>query len=179
MDNRQTASRGQPVKVRLANEKPAYIVSNPQHVQKLFKASKELGFEEFSVRVLEKVKKFPHSDGLIMLADKSGPSSTPLLPNVPKQSRIWQAIHHNYQDNLTGIDSVQSLTKRFIGLLSQELDTVTAPGTWSNASINALMEEKMFRASTISLAGPKLFELRPNFTKDFWDYDESLSVASS
>ncbi|KAK8076796.1 Cholesterol 7-alpha-monooxygenase [Apiospora phragmitis] len=139
---------GRPVKICLANEKPAYILSRAQDVQSLFRASKELTFEEFSVRVLEKVKKFPREDGAKMEADTSGSSVVP-LHNVPESTRIWRAVHANYDSNLTGSGPVSALTNR-------------------------LLEDKMFRASTRTLVGDAIFDLSPSFTADFWGARERV-----
>ncbi|KAK6823004.1 Cytochrome P450 [Apiospora arundinis] len=166
---------GRPVKIRLAHEKPAYILSNAQDVQRLFRASKELTFEEFSVRVLEKVKKFPREDGARMEADTSGSSAVP-FHNVPESSRIWRAIHCNYDSNLTGSDSVSILTTRFVSLFREELDRITTPenDAWTAGCVNSLLEDKMFRASTRTLVGDAIFDISPSFTSDFWDYDKNF-----
>lgn len=144
-------------------------------MQKLFRASKELTFEEFSVRVLEKVKKFPREDGIKMEADKSGSLVVPFHA-VPKESRIWRAIHENYDSNLTGAGPVSALTNRFVALFTEELDAgvAAAGGRWTEASVNALLEDKMFRASTRTLAGDGVFDVAPNFTASFWAYDKSF-----
>ncbi|KAK7961236.1 Cytochrome p450 family protein [Apiospora saccharicola] len=168
---------GRPVKIRLANEKPAYILSNAQDVQGLFRASKELTFEQFSVRVLEKVKKFPREDGARMEADTSGSATVPLHPGVPESSRIWRAIHANYDSHLTGSGPVSVLTNRFVRLFQEELDQVAPPsgkGGWTTGCINSLLEDKMFRASTRTLVGDAIFDLSPSFTADFWEYDQNF-----
>ncbi|KAK8108373.1 hypothetical protein PG984_014174 [Apiospora sp. TS-2023a] len=168
---------GRPVKIRLANEKPAYILSNAQDVQGLFRASKELTFEEFSVRVLEKVKKFPREDGAKMEADTSGSATIPLHP-VPESSRIWRAIHANYDSHLTGSGPVSVLTNRFVRLFQEELDQVASAegkgARWTTGCVNSLLEDKMFRASTRTLVGDAIFDLSPTFTSDFWEYDQNF-----
>lgn len=126
------------------------------------------------MRVLEKVKKFPREDGIKMEADKSGSLAVPFHP-VPKDSRIWRAIHENYDSNLTGAGPVSALTNRFVTLFAEELDAgIPAGGHWTEASINALLEDKMFRASTRTLAGDGVFEVAPGFTASFWAYDKSF-----
>ncbi|KAM5384726.1 hypothetical protein ACJA88_002573 [Fusarium oxysporum] len=106
----QKVENGEPIRMRLGNVH-AYLIHGTRNVQQVFRCSKELTFEEFALRVAQKVKRLPAKDAAL------GPIEI-------------------------GIDE--------------------------------FMKHHMFRASTIALAGRKVFDIDPNFADVFWDYDEDF-----
>lgn len=162
---------GSPVRIRLGSLH-AYLVFGAHNVQTIFRNSKDLTFEEFALRVAQKVKRLPVDDAALLAADKSGSATRPLT-DVTSTPRIWRKFHEIYEKNLTGSKAVSSLTDRFVDEFARQIKT-SSKSSWKDVKINDMLQDIMLAASTITLAGPALFELDPHFTKHFWEYDEAF-----
>ena len=162
---------GAPVRLRLGSIH-AYLIFGAHNVQAVFRNSKDLTFEEFALRVAQKVKRLPARDAAILGADKSGSAARPLTDG-PNNIRIWRTFHDIYEKNLTGIRAVSLLTNRFVNEFVIQIDTLSVDSV-RNVKVNDLLQDSMLKASTRTLAGPALFEIAPDFAKHFWDYDEAF-----
>lgn len=146
-----------------------YMVAGADNVQTLFRKSRDLTFEFMQLRVAQTVKKLPSQDAAKLGADTSGTFAAPLNP-VPEQQRIWRQLHNIYAENLAHGDAVNGLTKMFIREYSLELDEFQAD-EGKATQIYAFLQDKMFKASTVTLAGPRYLESSPDLARDFWQYD--------
>ncbi|KAM7198353.1 Cytochrome P450 [Rhypophila sp. PSN 637] len=164
---------GEPVRLRLGNVH-AYLIHGSRNVQHVFRCSRDLTFEEFALRVAHKVKRLPAEDVALVAKDLSG-SSRVSLTDVPSEdpSRIWRKFHEIYENHLIGGKAVSFLTDLFVGSLVKEIDSVSDK-EWTQCGVDEFMKDKMFRASTTALAGPGVFEMDPDFTRNFWDYDHDF-----
>ncbi|KAF5558266.1 cytochrome p450 3a7 [Fusarium napiforme] len=168
---RQKVDNGEPIRMRLGNVH-AYLIHGTRNVQQVFRCSKELTFEEFALRVAQKVKRLPPKDAALVAKDISGSSRLPLT-ETREEDRIWRKFHEIYESHLIGANAVSALTELFIDTMIDELSTVGTQGP-IEIGIDELMKHHMFRASTIALAGRKVFDIDPNFADVFWDYDEDF-----
>ncbi|KAI1048894.1 hypothetical protein LB506_004766 [Fusarium annulatum] len=168
---RQKVDNGEPIRMRLGNVH-AYLIHGTRNVQQVFRCSKELTFEEFALRVAQKVKRLPAKDAALVAKDISGSSRLPLT-ETREEDRIWRRFHEIYESHLIGANAVSALTELFIDTMIDELSTVGARGP-IEVGIDEFMKHHMFRASTIALAGRKVFDIDPNFADVFWNYDEDF-----
>ncbi|KAF5631729.1 cytochrome p450 3a7 [Fusarium sp. NRRL 52700] len=168
---RQKVDNGEPIRMRLGNVH-AYLIHGTRNVQQVFRCSKELTFEEFALRVAQKVKRLPAKDAALVAKDISGSSRLPLT-ETREEDRIWRKFHEIYEFHLIGASAVSALTELFIDTMIDELSTVGTQGP-IEIGIDEFMKHHMFRASTIALAGRKVFDIDPNFADVFWDYDEDF-----
>ncbi|KAF5983168.1 cytochrome P450 monooxygenase [Fusarium bulbicola] len=168
---RQKVDNGEPIRMRLGNVH-AYLIHGTRNVQQVFRCSKELTFEEFALRVAQKVKRLPAKDAALVAKDTSGSSRLPLT-ETREENRIWRKFHEIYESHLIGANAVSALTELFIDTMIDELSAVTTQGP-IEIGIDEFMKHHMFRASTIALAGRKVFDIDPNFADVFWDYDEDF-----
>ncbi|KAK6827835.1 hypothetical protein PG987_011176 [Apiospora arundinis] len=146
-----------------------YVVTGPENVQTLFRNSKDLTFEFMQLRVAQLVKGLPASDANMLRADDSGTLAVPMSP-VPADRRIWRQLHAIYGENLAHGSAVNSLTERFINEFRLQLGKESA-GQWKTTQIYALLQDKMFTASTLTLVGPRILDSNVGFAKTFWKYD--------
>ncbi|KAF5681670.1 cytochrome P450 monooxygenase 7B1 [Fusarium circinatum] len=167
----QKIDNGEPIRMRLGNVH-AYLIHGTRNVQQVFRCSKELTFEEFALRVAQKVKRLPAKDAALVAKDISGSSRLPLT-ETREEDRIWRKFHEIYESHLIGANAVSALTELFIDTMIDELSTVATQGP-IEIGIDEFMKHHMFRASTIALAGRKVFDIDPNFADVFWDYDEDF-----
>ncbi|EMT66136.1 hypothetical protein FOC4_g10006525 [Fusarium odoratissimum] len=168
---RQKVENGEPIRMRLGNVH-AYLIHGTRNVQQVFRCSKELTFEEFALRVAQKVKRLPAKDAALVAKDISGSSRLPLT-ETREEDRIWRKFHEIYESHLIGANAVSALTELFIDTMIDELGTAATQGP-IEIGIDEFMKHHMFRASTIALAGRKVFDIDPNFADVFWDYDEDF-----
>ncbi|KAG4267187.1 hypothetical protein FPRO04_04799 [Fusarium proliferatum] len=167
----QKVDNGEPIRMRLGNVH-AYLIHGTRNVQQVFRCSKELTFEEFALRVAQKVKRLPAKDAALVAKDISGSSRLPLT-ETREEDRIWRKFHEIYESHLIGANAVSALTELFIDTMIDELSTVGTRGP-IEIGIDEFMKHHMFRASTIALAGRKVFDIDPNFAGVFWNYDEDF-----
>lgn len=167
----QKVENGEPIRMRLGNVH-AYLIHGTRNVQQVFRCSKELTFEEFALRVAQKVKRLPAKDAALVAKDISGSSRLPLT-ETREEDRIWRKFHEIYESHLIGANAVSALTELFIDTMIDELGTAATQGP-IEIGIDEFMKHHMFRASTIALAGRKVFDIDPNFADVFWDYDEDF-----
>ncbi|KAH7198438.1 cytochrome P450 [Fusarium flagelliforme] len=160
---------GEPLRMRLGLDH-AYLIHGTRSVQQVFRCSKELTFEEFALRVAQKVKRLPQKDVALVAKDVSGSARIPLIPSRD-EDRIWRKFHELYEHHLIGSTAVTGLTELFVGLMVNELETVQGP---IEIGIDEFMRKHMFRASTIALAGQGVFDVDPNFADVFWEYDNDF-----
>ncbi|KAF5001554.1 hypothetical protein FDECE_10902 [Fusarium decemcellulare] len=162
---------GEPLRIRLGNVH-AYLIHGTRNVQQVFRCSKELTFEEFALRVAQKVKRLPAKDAALVAKDISGSSRQPLC-ETRDEDRIWRKFHEIYESHLIGSTAVSCLTELFINTMIDQLNTVGTQGP-IECGVDEFMKHHMFRASTIALAGRGVFDVDPKFAEVFWDYDEDF-----
>ena len=115
------------------------------------------------------VKGLPNKDTALVAKDLSG-SSRVSLTETKEEDRIWRKFHELYESHLIGSSAVSSLTDLFIDNLMEQFQSIRGDG-WVEWGVDEFMKDKMFRASTIALAGPGVFDIDPDFTETFWTYD--------
>ncbi|KAI1842734.1 hypothetical protein JX265_005061 [Neoarthrinium moseri] len=157
-----------PIKVRVASLH-MYMITGADNIQTLFRNSKDLTFEFMQIRVAQTVKGLPEQDATRLSIDNSGTLATPLSP-VPEKERIWRQLHNIYAENLAHGRAVDCLTSMFVSEFSRMIDEEPR-GKWKRTQVYKLLQDKMFRASTMVLAGPGILESNPGFAKKFWQYD--------
>lgn len=165
------SGEGEPLRLRLGNLH-AYLISGSKSVQHIFRCSRDLTFEEFALRVAHNVKGLPADDTALVAKDQSG-SSRVSLTETDEETRIWRRFHELYESHLIGSSAVSALTDLFVDNLADQFGSV-AKGGWVECGVDAFMKDKMFRASTIALAGPEVFSVDPDFAETFWAYDRDF-----
>ncbi|SPO01744.1 related to cytochrome P450 7B1 [Cephalotrichum gorgonifer] len=162
---------GEPIRIRLGNLH-AYLISGSKNVQHIFRCSRDLTFEEFALRVAHNVKGLPDADTALVAKDLSG-SSTVSLTETNEEDRIWRKFHELYETHLIGSNAVACLTDLFIGNVVEQFNHIRGRG-WVECGVDDFMKDKMFRASTVALAGPGVFDIDPEFAETFWAYDKDF-----
>ena len=150
----------------------AYLIHGSRNVQQVFRCSRELTFEEFALRVAQKVKRLPKKDADLVGKDISGSARLPLC-ETRDEDRIWRKFHEIYESHLLGSGAVSALTDLFINTMIDEFDTIGTGGSFE-CGVDEFMKHHMFRASTIALAGRGVFDVDPKFSEVFWDYDNEF-----
>ncbi len=104
--------------------------------------------------------------------DTSGIGATPLT-DVPDEKRIWKKSHATGIAHLASGPSVTVLTNKFVEIFTQELnkelqgETLTVP-------LYDFFKKAMATGSMVSVIGPEMYRLNPDFNKIYWDYDDAF-----
>jgi hypothetical protein len=141
---------------------------------RLFRTSRELSTGPASVAIMENVFGSPPETASILINDNTGCSVQPLEGSnpLPQDQRYFHLIHNTIHTNLMGA-GLADLASRYLENLEKELDELSGESEdWIEIpDLYALVQNAIFRASTIAICGPHLFELNPTFTDDFWEFD--------
>ncbi|KAM3066348.1 hypothetical protein ACMFMG_003143 [Clarireedia jacksonii] len=162
-----------PVRIRVANRQ-YFFVSGAQSMLRLFRTSRELSTGPASVTIMENVFGSPPETASILINDNTGCSVQPLEGSnpLPQDQRYFHIIHNTIHTNLMGT-GLTDLASRYLENLEKELNELSGKSEeWIEIpDLYTLIQNVIFRASTIAMCGPHLFELNPTFTDDFWEFD--------
>ncbi|KAK1751298.1 cytochrome P450 [Echria macrotheca] len=160
---------GKIVKYHLLN-KTVYVVRGQQNMQQLLRGSPDLGSEGFILDVMKGLFAMTPSDHAKFVNDKSGRLKTPNPGTEATPVRYWAAIHYLYYDYLTAPHFASALATKFNVNFSAQLETQPL-GEWTTVRIQKFVHTHLFHAAVVSLCGPRIFELNPDFTEVYWEFD--------
>jgi hypothetical protein len=171
--NRKRFGHNVPVQIRVANQQ-YFFISGAQSILRLFRTSRELSTVPASVTILETAFGSPPETASILINDNTGFSVQPLEGSnpIPQDQRFHHIIHNALHTNLMG-EGLADLASRYLENLEKELDALSGESNeWIEIpDLYMLVQNTIFRASTMAICGPTLFELNPTFTDDFWEFD--------
>ncbi|KAI9763251.1 MAG: hypothetical protein M1840_000826 [Geoglossum simile] len=149
-----------------------YLITGSSNVQKFFRSSKSLIFENFVANVTEMILGMPAADAQILREDSSGRGAVP-LGAVSERGRIWHKIVEISHSNLHDRKSLSLLATRWISKFLQEVDALHTPSgeEWVEAPIYGFIRGPMLRASVSTILGPRWLEECPTFERDLWAFD--------
>jgi hypothetical protein len=153
----------------------AYLITGSSNVQKFFRSSKSLNFENYVANVTEMILGMPSADAKILREDNSGRGVVP-FGAVSERGRIWHNIveisHSNFHDR----KSLSQLADRWFPKFLEEIDALHSPSSdgWAAVPIYELVKGPMLRASVMTIMGPRWIEECPTFERDIWTFDGSF-----
>lgn len=140
----------------------------------LFKSSRDLTTVPASILVLEGAFGSPPSERHAYEYDNTGVNPKPLEGSnlLEPNNRIWHLQHAVFHSNLLG-SGLSVIATHFMTNMEKELEALEVGfDDWTDLpDLYSLVKGIVFRASTTALCGPKLFELNPDFSSDFWEFD--------
>lgn len=142
----------------------------------LFRASRDVTTTPSAVLVLENAFGSPTSATPAFSRDNTGIFSQPLEGSKPLEphNRLFHLSHKTVHNGLSG-NGLVDLASRFMTLLEDELSKLDVGDNWIDIpDFYSVIQHTVFKASTAALCGPHLFELNPDFTTDFWDFDTRM-----
>ncbi|KAH7419535.1 cytochrome P450 [Cadophora sp. MPI-SDFR-AT-0126] len=166
-----------PVRIRVLNKK-LHFISGSESVLAIFKGSRDLTTAPASILVLQNAFGSPASTRHVFERDNTGVSTQPLegSNDLEPHNRIFAITHRSLHGHLQGI-GLKELATRFMYFLEAELSALDIghDGWTAIPDFYDLLKKSVFRASTIALCGPTLFELNPELTDDFWEFDTHIA----
>ena len=166
-----------PVRIRVLNRK-LHFISGHESFLAIFKGSRDLTTAPASILVLENAFGSPASARHVFERDNTGVSSQPLegSNDLEPHNRVFAITHRSLHGHLQGI-GLKELAARFLYFLEAELSALDiGPDEWTAIpDFYDLLKKSIFKASTTALCGPTLFELNPDLTDDFWEFDTHIA----
>ncbi|KAE8443147.1 hypothetical protein EG329_002316 [Mollisiaceae sp. DMI_Dod_QoI] len=165
-----------PVQIRVLNRK-IHFISGADSVLALFKGSRDLTTVPTSILILENAFGSPPEARPVFERDNTGVFKEP-LPNsngIEPHNRVFRITHQALHRNLQG-NALIDLADRSLKGLAAELSALDVEyNGWTEIpDLYAIIKKTVFKASTSAMCGPHLFELNPNFTNDFWEFDSKM-----
>lgn len=154
------------------------MVTNPDHIQTVFRSSKQLHSTPAIVFALRNLLNTPACAIAWYEADNSGLAKTPLKGSTTDHvDRIHFHQAHAAQRFLSN-QHLWSLSRRYIRNLEEDLKSsiVLSPSQeWIEfPDLYHFLQMNVTRAMIRALMGPALLETSPTFIEDFWAFDSNV-----
>ncbi|KAF5662418.1 cytochrome P450 monooxygenase 7a1 [Fusarium heterosporum] len=166
-----------PVQIKLLNRRMT-ILNGSNNIIDLFKSSRSVNSERWLIQVLVNAFGIGTNDVPFYLADNTGVSQQPAPHSnaIPYDHRIFHLVYQTVHDGLSG-ERLEEMQNQLVCNLSTQLaDMKVEFNSWTLVPdvYELLIRDICFKASTVSLCGPRIFEAVPNLTSDFWNFDSHL-----
>ncbi|KAH7235366.1 cytochrome P450 [Fusarium tricinctum] len=166
-----------PIEINLLNRRMT-VLNGSNNIITLFKGSRSVNSERWLIQVLVNAFGIGIDDVPFYLADNTGIAQQPAPHSneIPYEHRIFHLVYQTVHDGLSG-ERLEEMQRQLVCNLSAQLAYVDIDSnTWTDVSdvYELLLRKICFRASTISLCGPGIFEAVPDFASDFWNFDRHL-----
>jgi hypothetical protein len=109
--------------------------------------------------------------------DKSGHKETPLpgTENTPPEHRYWAKKYHVLYNFLSRQNHIKPIADEFARQFSQVIERYPV-GEWTTISIDELTRKDFTQCAIITLLGPEIMSLNPDFLDAFWKFDSYAGV---
>ncbi|GAB1317368.1 hypothetical protein MFIFM68171_07578 [Madurella fahalii] len=151
-----------------------YYIPYGEPIQAMFKNARDLSSKPIIVVAMRDQFGMPAKDLSIFQRDGSGGNAKPLegWEHMDPAHRIFYHQHRDLHAMLNGA-ALDSMTTRFIATYTNRLrKTPLVSDEWIELpDLFAFLRGEMFHAACVSMVGERIFELCPDFGRDFWDFD--------
>ncbi|PVH88775.1 cytochrome P450 [Cadophora sp. DSE1049] len=167
---RKMSPQNRPVSLRVGPV-DIYILFGDKNIRMIFRNSKVLS-KDASSQMLFRNSGMDPRDQKIMAYDTSGTGTVPLT-DIPEEKRIWKMSHATGVAHLASGPAVTVLTNKFTECFIQELNKEPKDKTMT-VPLYDYFRGVMATGSMISIIGPEMYKLTPDFNKIYWDYDNAF-----
>ncbi|KAK3367984.1 cytochrome P450 [Podospora didyma] len=153
--------------------KLVYLFRGQRNIQALLRPNHEFGSEGFMLMAKKNLWLMSETDLVKFEKDHSGRARIPApgTESVPDSQRYWAGTHRLYDDYLSKAHYANCLAAKYYELFNQRLDTQPL-NEWAQTHIYGFIKHHMGESAVVSLYGPKILELNPDFMAAFWEYDK-------
>ncbi|KAK4124284.1 cytochrome P450 [Parathielavia appendiculata] len=154
-----------------------YYIPYGEPVQAMFKHARDLSMKPIIIVAMRDQFGMKPADVAVYERDGSGDMAKPLegWEHMDPAHRVFYHQHHDLNAHLSGV-ALGALMARFKANYTSQLATTDQAGEhWTELpDLYSFLRDHMFRASCGALLGERLFELCPDFSRDFWEFDKHL-----
>ena len=167
---RNKSPQQRPVRLRVGSI-GIYLLFGAKNMRSIFKNSKVLS-KAASTKMIFLNSGMSKEDRVTFENDKSGLGAVSLI-DIPEKSRLFKRTHDVGYAHLLNSSAVTNLTDKFVEEFIKQLQEwpQNSPNT---APLFGFLKNAMFKASCVSLIGPEIFQLNPDFAKIYWDFDDAF-----
>jgi hypothetical protein len=142
-------------------------------VQTMFRTSASISSDKFILLVMENLWGATTEDLAKFVDDRSGrlPKPAPGMESIPEGERYWSGLHRVLHNYLARTQETNKLAESYQRQFAERLERYPV-GEWATVRIFEFLKHDMAEAAIVSLIGPSLFDLTPNFLQYFWEFDE-------
>jgi hypothetical protein len=150
-----------------------YFFTKAEDVAFLFRNSAELTNGPYR-KFVSSTFGVPKSFQDYFAADNSGLSHTPPpSSNVPPENRINYLLHKFIVQYMTGAN-LKPHAARFETNLVRQLQVVSPAPIGEGNDLYTLIRDNLFHASVEAMFGKLIFEVNPNFCRQFWIFEAGV-----
>lgn len=157
--------------------KSLIILSNPSHIQAIFRSSKQLSSKPGVLFALRYILNTPSRAIPLYEADDSGMATTPSKrSNVAPANRIHFHQARAAQKFLSG-QHLTFITERYLSTLKSNLQSLETHRTndWVEyPDLYAFLKVLVLRTAVETLMGSKILEMNPELIDDFRTFDSNI-----
>ncbi|KAH6659053.1 cytochrome P450 [Truncatella angustata] len=155
-----------------------HFVTGGNNVSAIFRSS--FTSEPWILSVLRHSGGYAPKDLAKFAADQSGSAHLPRSGTTAKdrslpapEERIWHAKTRLHDEALIGPRAVDAFSAAFQTFFGDQLTEASPVGKWvEDVRIFDFLRQNMSTAATRSALGSRIFELNPDLTEAFWDYEK-------
>ncbi len=150
-----------------------YLITGAQNVQAMFRTSAGVSSDKFMIIMMETLWGSTTEDLAKFVNDKSGRLKVPApgTEDRPEKERYWAGFHRVLHEYIARTHETNKLAESYQQLFTERLERFPV-GEWHMVGIFEFLRKHMVEAAIVSLAGPRILELNPDFVKLLWDFDE-------
>ncbi|KAK3291881.1 cytochrome P450 [Chaetomium fimeti] len=168
---------GVPFRLKVGLENMYYIPPG-EAVQAMFRAARELSMKPIIVVAMRDQFGMSPADVAVFERDGSGDTAKPLdgWEHMDPARRVFYNQHRDLAAVLSG-PPLDAMVSRFTTNFAARLraPAVAIGDHWTELpDLYTFMRNEMFHATCQGLLGERLFELCPDFTRDFWEFDTQM-----
>lgn len=147
------------------------FLTKPEHISLLFRQS-ELTNKPYR-RFVSSTFGVPDDFQKFFTADNTGLSRTPLPGTmVAPENRVDYLMHSYIVEFMSG-PSLKPLAKRFAENMGKQLMRYHSKDT-DHENLYDFIKMNMFHVSAVGIFGTELFEIDPEFSEHFWDFEKGV-----
>ncbi|KAL2194105.1 cytochrome P450 [Corynascus similis CBS 632.67] len=156
-----------------------YYIPHGEAVQAMFKHSRDLSMKPIILLAMRDQLGMLPADVAVFERDGSGDSAKPLdgWEHMDPARRVFYNQHRDLNAMLNGA-ALDGIMARFAVNYTTYLRAtplVGGEGQWTKLpDLYAFLQDAMFHAACRSLLGEHLFELCPDLSRDFWEFDRHM-----
>lgn len=154
------------------------IVTNPEHIQTIFRSSKQLHSKVAVTFALKNLLKTPSSAISWYEADNSGIGNTPLKGSTTEHAHRIHFHQARTSQKFLSNQHLWKLSSRYLQILEEYLETIikgTPSEQWVEfPDLYHFLQVHVTRAMIHSLMGSHLLETSSTFIEDFWTFDSHV-----
>lgn len=142
-------------------------------MRQVWKASAVLDFRPMAGYFFKNACGMHHEAAKLYTEDPTGFSAQPLNTGHPKQHRVHRMIHESDRKALLG-PGLAPTVQRYIDALSARLCAFLSEEWTELEDFWIFIQDTVSSAEIEAIFGPKLFELYPDFTWTFFEFDSMV-----